>query len=771
MTWKIFENVTMEREERRYNEYVDSVLKEVTDRLHTHEMILKGGASVFYASEEVTRDEWLAYYQHQGINDLYSGIWGVAFSRIIHFSELENHIEEIRAEGFLDYTVWPEGNRESYVPIVYIEPFNELNKQYLGYDLASIVEIQPIIEKMNDSGEVSISGKLPLTQETDDSIQQGFLMLAPVYRQGMPINSADERRAAIKGYILGTYHIDELMEGIFQDLIHNIDFYIYDGSEVSSEAMMYYTHVTLDTPDNNRTPLFVSQKTLNIYGHRWTLVFETTPSFKAALDYYIPNTILVAGLLISFLIFLYLRTLEAIGDRAYSLAQKMTFTLKESEAKYRFLTENVKDAIWTADLEGHLTYISPSIEHMLGYTPEELFDMPLKKFIVQEDYNAIKAKLTDELSKTSVTKGQSVSVQAQFITKDHQIKHVELNTSWIKDEQGKPIGIQGTTRDITERRQLQEQIIKSRQMYQSVVDTQTELICRYLPDTTITFVNDAFCRTFGKKRSELIGEKYLKFLAPENHEDEVAALKRLSLTYPSDTREFEVKVADGYIRWHEWTDVAIFNEAGELVEIQGTGRDITERILAEQNMIQAYDATIAGWAHALDLRDEKTEEHSRRVTEITMKIAMKMGIKDDELAHIRRGALLHDIGKMGISDKILLKPGKLTDQEWEIMKRHPIFAYEMLSPISFLQPALDIPYCHHEKWDGSGYPRGLKGKQIPIAARIFAVVDVYDALSSKRPYRKAWPKEKVLKYIKEQSGKYFDPEIVELFLQEIENLV
>ncbi len=185
-------------------------------------------------------------------------------------------------------------------------------------------------------------------------------------------------------------------------------------------------------------------------------------------------------------------------------------------------------------------------------------------------------------------------------------------------------------------------------------------------------------------------------------------------------------------------------------------------------LLQAYDATIEGWAYALDLKDEKTEEHSQRVTKITVNIARKMNIKNEELPHVRRGALLHDIGKMGIPDSILLKNDKLDDQQWTLMKKHPVYAYEMLAPIDYLRPALDIPYCHHEKWDGSGYPRGLKGKQIPLPARIFAVVDVYDALTSDRPYRKAWSEEKTLELIKEESGSHFDPEVVKVFLEYIQ---
>ncbi len=189
---------------------------------------------------------------------------------------------------------------------------------------------------------------------------------------------------------------------------------------------------------------------------------------------------------------------------------------------------------------------------------------------------------------------------------------------------------------------------------------------------------------------------------------------------------------------------------------------------SNQELVQAYDATIEGWSRAMDLRDKETENHTRRVTDMAVRMARRMGVKEEEIVHIRRGALLHDIGKMGIPDEILHKPGPLTPEEWVIMKQHPVYAYDMISPIDYLKPALDIPYCHHEKWDGSGYPRGLKGEEIPLAGRIFAVIDVWDALSSDRPYRKAWPKEKVLGYIKEQSGTHFDPEIVAIFLEDID---
>jgi putative two-component system response regulator len=186
---------------------------------------------------------------------------------------------------------------------------------------------------------------------------------------------------------------------------------------------------------------------------------------------------------------------------------------------------------------------------------------------------------------------------------------------------------------------------------------------------------------------------------------------------------------------------------------------------ANADLGQAYDATLEGWVRALDLRDHETEGHSQRVTQFSTLLAQAIGIDGGELRALRRGALLHDIGKLGVPDRILHKPGALDEGEWKLMRLHPAHARQMLEPIPFLRPALDIPYRHHEKWDGTGYPDGLNGEEIPLPARIFAVVDVWDALRSNRPYRDAWPKKEARQYIDNQSGKHFDPEVARSFLR------
>ena len=187
-------------------------------------------------------------------------------------------------------------------------------------------------------------------------------------------------------------------------------------------------------------------------------------------------------------------------------------------------------------------------------------------------------------------------------------------------------------------------------------------------------------------------------------------------------------------------------------------------------LTQAYATTLEGWSRALELRDRETEGHTQRVTEVTIDLARRLGVDGNEIVHMRRGVLLHDIGKMGIPDSILLKPGPLTPEEWEIMRQHPVYAFKLLSTIHFLRLALDIPHYHHEKWDGTGYPLGLNGEEIPLAARIFAVVDVWDALRSERPYRPVRKDDAVTLYILEQSRQHFDPKVVEAFLNLINEM-
>jgi HD-GYP domain-containing protein (c-di-GMP phosphodiesterase class II) len=210
---------------------------------------------------------------------------------------------------------------------------------------------------------------------------------------------------------------------------------------------------------------------------------------------------------------------------------------------------------------------------------------------------------------------------------------------------------------------------------------------------------------------------------------------------------------------------AIANQVGMALDYNTLYIDLQK---AYMDLETSYEATIEGWSAAMDLRDEETEGHSRRVTTLSLSLAAKLGLQEAEIAQVRRGAYLHDVGKIGIPDSILKKPGPLNEEEWALMKQHPKKALDMLGRIPYLKDSLDIPLYHHEKFDGTGYPYGLAGDKIPLPARLFSMIDVFDALTSDRPYRRAWPKEKAIDYIREQKGKHFDPSLVEVFISMIE---
>lgn len=294
------------------------------------------------------------------------------------------------------------------------------------------------------------------------------------------------------------------------------------------------------------------------------------------------------------------------------------------------------------------------------------------------------------------------------------------------------------------------------------------------PDHVFVTANQNYTRLL--RGRELVGRRLVDVMPEIEAQGVVELLERVQATGESFVaHEMAIELdttGSGHLKRHYFDLVyqPLRDERsvhGVLVQAVDITAQVQARKAAEEltnDLRAAYDETIEGWARALDLKDEGTAGHSRRVTDLTVELSRRMGLADEALEHIRRGALLHDIGKMGIPDSILLKPDALTADEAEIMQRHTQYAYDFLYPIAYLWPAIDIPYCHHESWDGSGYPRGLVGADIPIAAQIFAVVDVFDAMTSDRPYRPARTRDEAISYIAAHAGTHFAPEVVDTFL-------
>ncbi len=326
-----------------------------------------------------------------------------------------------------------------------------------------------------------------------------------------------------------------------------------------------------------------------------------------------------------------------------------------------------------------------------------------------------------------------------------------------------------------ERVRMQQALLDSEAQFRLLAENASDMISRLGTDGSVLYVSPACETILGYTPEELTGTVSFDLI----HETDRHLVRTLFNGKPLDatyTIAYRALQKDGNYIWLETSARAIRDrKTGDILEVHAASRDITERKKAEKalqdahdHLREAYEKTIEGWVRALDLRDRETEGHTQRVTELTMIVAATLGFSDEELSHIRRGALLHDMGKMAIPDEILQKPGPLNEVEWEKMRRHPLYAYEMLSPISYLHRALEIPLYHHERWDGSGYPHGLRGENIPLVARLFSIVDVWDALSTDRPYRKKLPRSEVIAYLREYAGKLFDPKLVEVFMSVIE---
>jgi PAS domain S-box-containing protein len=483
--------------------------------------------------------------------------------------------------------------------------------------------------------------------------------------------------------------------------------------------------------------------------------------------------------------------------------------IEEKNLRLAAIVESSDDVIIGKTLDGIITDWNGGAERTYGYREEEIVGRPISVLVSADRAGEVPEILG------RIREGQHViQLETQRRKKDGSLIHMSLTISPLRDAQGRIVGACSVGHDISARKKAEEKIrrqmenLAALRTIDTAINSSLDLritLSVLLQQTLRQLRVDAACVLLFNPHSQMLeyaaGDGFLKeritttgLKLGQGYAGR-AALERKSCIVPEIAatgvdlapttliamEEFEAYVgvpliAKGQIKgvleiyqrsplqaardWLEFAE-ALAGQAAIAID-NAEMYDFLQR--SHTDLLMAYDTTLEGWARALDFRDKETEGHSRRVTEMTWRLAKAIGIRSEEMVHIRRGALLHDIGKLGVPDQILLKPGALTGEEKAVMQEHPSIAFKLLSPIPFLRPAVDIPYCHHEKWDGSGYPQRLQGEEIPLGARLFAVIDVWDALRSNRPYRPAWPEQKVREHIRSLAGSHFDPDVAETFL-------
>ena len=601
--------------------------------------------------------------------------------------------------------------------------------------------------------------------------------------------------SSFQGFLFTSINVPKLLENCEKNLLNEFMIEIKKNGEI-----IYQTSNWQDVNQEFKITRNLSlQKSDDIS-------FTCVPSIELtkAIQYSFYKTLLIAFM------FSVLLVLTAF------FAQKFYFASKLNDSRYKNLLDNAKLFAIILDKKGLITYCNDYFLSSTGWKRKEI----IGNSFIQQFCQSSNKKINQLLLSDEENEDIPNNMEIPLITKNNETRWIRFNRTIQKNIKGEIIGFLALGEDITEQKRNAEALLKQYQFLKILFSIDQAITSREDISKTFSFIldevnknlesdaasillynNETNCleysegKGFKSKRIQKtiipigigptgLSVKENKSVSVNNLQSSKNKFIRKDIVREEGFKFYhveplvikdkimgviEVFFKTDYKRDDNWNSFikAIAQQTAIVVDNSTLFNNLKN---TNQQLLSSYESTIEGWSRALELRDRETENHSNRVTELTLKVCELYGMSQEELINIRRGALLHDIGKMGVPDSILLKKEKLTDSDWKVIRMHPQYAYDLIYPIEYLRPSIDIPYCHHEKWDGTGYPRGLKGTDIPLSARVFAIIDVWDALLSDRPYRDAWPREKVIAEIKRLSGTHFDPEAVKHFLQVIENM-
>lgn len=595
-----------------FDHRVERIKSTIISRLMTYQDILLAGTGLFAASEKIERGEWQRFVSSLKIEAHYPGIQGIGFSQLIAPQDKEAHIAEVRAEGdfFAKYTIKPEGVREQYTSILYLEPLNLRNQHAIGYDMFSEPVRHKAMERARDTGEPALSGKVVLVQEIDHYVQAGFLLYVPVYRKGMPTDTVEERRAALLGYVYSPFRMNDFMQSTYGvQRASNINLHIYDGNvtpqittnqHLNADKLMYD-----DVPQEARIyqSQFHAVSRLEFAGHEWTLQFTALPEFENSTRSPTINIIFFSGLVMSILLFGVTGLLEKLYSfraehrlclklqRESGERKRAEDALRKSEERFELAMQGSNDGIWDWNIEINEVYFSARWKEMLGYSVGE----------IQNQLNEWKDRVhPDDLAQTLSNVGDYLNKKTATYQNIHRIRHKNGDYLWILDrgraiwnEQGEPIRMVGTHTDLTQLKKVEEKLKELNRDFIAMLENTSDFI--YLKDSNsrIRFCSQTLAKITGHQSwRDMIGKHDLEIfpqdIAKIYYEEEFLIFKDGAILRDKIEPYYDNQGNLGWVHTNKWP---IFDDNDVVIGLFGISRDITELKRKEQQLQEAIIAT------------------------------------------------------------------------------------------------------------------------------------------------------------------------------------
>ena len=578
-----------------FQHHAEKVREAVHQRMLAYEQVLRGGVGMFNASNNVTRSEWKAYIESLALSQNYPGIQGTGFAKHFWPNELSRHIQQIRAEGFPDYTVKPAGPREEYTAIIYLEPFNERNKRAFGFDMFSQETRHAAMVQARDSGQPTISGKVILKQETTTDVQSGFLMYLPVYKLNAPINTLTQRQQALLGYVYSAFRMNDLIRDStgLEDITPAVDLEIYDGLETTEANLMYDDDRIMYAHNENKLRLYNDVQPLIVANHIWSMAITSTPEFERHIDRSKPLITAIAGTLISFLFFIVSWSMSTHRIRAQNLANQMVSALNAQEGLTKAILDEAADGIITINQSGHILSFNIAAERIFGYSTSEVLNQNIKMLMPEPYHSAHDGYLHNYLT-TGQPKIIGIGREVTGLRKNGETFAMDLAVSKVNTGNNDHL-FAGIVRDISERKEADEKLRQSEKRFDLAISGSNAGLWDWDIDNKTSYHSPRWNAMFGYAEVEttVSSGDWLTHIHPDDKERvKLEVNKYLDENNERYHSEFRMQHKDGHYLWILSRGIAQRDEQGRPIRMVGIYSDISQQKQVE-NMKSEFVSTVS----------------------------------------------------------------------------------------------------------------------------------------------------------------------------------